>query len=163
MEFDNMKRKEVLNFRNWRKWGSRNEPVESPMPKSWRMTQPLLVPNKMTSLPAAMQVITPRPFAAYLSRRSTVNTCLPAGSIFQFNSLNSRFQFSPVLLQSKGTQVDYPRKVYSNFDLPEINYHQSPLKERKRQREKAIKNKNKKNVVVSFCEIIQQYWPGTAS
>ena len=85
--------------------------MESPRPKSWRMTQPLLVPNKITSLPAAMQVITPRPFAAYLSKRSTVNTCLPAGSIFQFNSLNSRFQFS------KCTPVDYPKKkVYSNFD-----------------------------------------------
>ena len=111
---------------------SRNEPVESPRPKSWRMTQPLLVPNKMTSLPAAMQVITPRPFAAYLSRRSTVNTCLPAESIFQFNS---RFQFSPVLLKSKCTPVDYPKKkkVYSNLDLPEINYR-STIKERKCQR-----------------------------
>ena len=97
------------------KMESRNEPVESPRPKSWRMTQPLLVPNKMTSLPAAMQVITPRPFAAYLSRRSTVNTCLPAGSIFQFNSLNSRFQFSPVLLKSKCAPVDYPKKSVLQF------------------------------------------------
>ena len=119
---------------------SRNEPVESPRPKSWRMTQPLLVPNKMTSLPAAMQVITPRPFAAYLSKRSTVNTCLPAWSIFQFNSLNSRFQFSPVLLKSKCAPVDYPKKSVLQFWSPEINY-QSTLKERKYQREKNQKTK----------------------
>ena len=97
-------------FQKLEEMESRNEPVESPRPKSWRMTQPLLVPNKMTSLPAAMQVITPRPFAAYLSKRSTVNTCLPAWSIFQFNSLNSRFQFSPVLLKSKCASVDYAKK-----------------------------------------------------
>lgn len=64
-----------------------NAPYESPRPKSCRMIQPLLVPNKMTSFPAAIQVITPRPLAAYLSRRSTVNTCLPE-SIFKFNSRN---------------------------------------------------------------------------
>lgn len=59
-----------------------HSPFELPTPKSCLMTHPLLVPITMTSFPAAMQVITPRPFAAYRSRRSTVNTCLP-WSIYQ--------------------------------------------------------------------------------
>lgn len=63
-----------------------NPPNESPTPKSWRMTQPLLVPNTMTSLPAAIQVITPRPLAAYLSSRSTENTCLLDSILFLSDS-----------------------------------------------------------------------------
>ena len=129
---------------------SRNEPVESPRPKSWRMTQPLLVPNKMTSLPAAMQVITPRPFAAYLSRRSTVNTCLPAWSIFQFNSLNSH----PCCLSLSVFQVIIQKKSVLQFWSPEINY-QSTLKERKCQREKNPKKIKNKTSSFRFCEIIQ--------
>lgn len=131
---------------------SRNEPVESPRPKSWRMTQPLLVPNKMTSLPAAMQVITPRPFAAYLSRRSTVNTCLPAGSIFQFNSLNSRFQFSPVLLKSKCASVDYAKKKCT----PTLIHRRSIINQLSRKgNANGRKTKKKKTSSFRFCEIIQ--------
>ena len=128
---------------------SRNEPVESPRPKSWRMTQPLLVPNKMTSLPAAMQVITPRPFAAYLSKRSTVNTCLPAGSIFQFNS---RFQFSPVLLKSKCASVDYAKKKCT----PILIHRRSIINQLSRKgNANGRKTKKKETSSFRFCEIIQ--------
>lgn len=41
------------------------------------MIHPLLVPRTITSFPAAIHVIMPRFFEAYLSRRSTENTCLP--------------------------------------------------------------------------------------
>jgi len=130
---------------------SRNEPVESPRPKSWRMTQPLLVPNKMTSLPAAMQVITPRPFAAYLSRRSTVNTCLPAWSIFQFNS-------HPCCLSLSVLQLIIQKKSVHQFwftgDQLSINYQRKEVPTANGRKPKRKKIKKRRRFVLWNYSIV---------
>lgn len=59
----------------------------------------------MTSFPAAMQLMTPLPLAAYLSRRSTVKAGLPC-------SISES-------LESSSVESDKPRKIAGKFYFEE--------------------------------------------